>query len=78
LAGYVFGGEERDSGEKTRGIGTLDRVEYPVFCEARSCSDLASWRVGYQSKKGEFCSRHTVSLMRNRRPWFRHEQTGKE
>jgi hypothetical protein len=78
LAGYVFGGEEKDSGERARGIGTLDRVEYPAFCEVKTCSDLAAWRVGSQSKRGEFCPRHTISLMRNRRPWFRNVQTGKE
>lgn len=76
MAGYIYGGEGKDPGEGTKEAGTLDRLEYPSFCEAKSCSDMASWRIAYQSERGEFCPRHTVSLMRNRRLWLRRPSTG--
>jgi hypothetical protein len=78
LAGYIFGGDGKESREGTRGVATLDRIDYPTFCEVGSCSDLAIWRVGYQSEKGEFCPRHTVSVMKNRRIWHRRVWSGKE
>jgi hypothetical protein len=78
LAGYFFRGDGEDSEESDREAGTLGRMEYSTFCEIRSCSDVAVWRVGYRYEKRELCSKHAVSAMRNGRLWFRQVRTAKE
>lgn len=52
-----------------KGLGTVERVDQPSFCQMRSCSEFASWRVRYGGQSVEFCSKHMLSSMRNRRLW---------
>ena len=71
MTGYLYKGKDWDSTEKSACMMTLVRVDQPSFCEMRSCSEFASWRVRYGTQGAELCARHTLSAMRSRRLWYR-------
>lgn len=52
-----------------QGIGLLERVPAVRFCEVRRCTNIASWRIGYESQTVDLCSKHTLLTMKNRRLW---------
>ena len=65
----LYRGKGRDADARLLGLGTVERVDRPSFCEMRSCSEFASWRVRYGAQSVEFCAKHTLSSMRNRSLW---------
>jgi len=67
----LYGGKERDSDTRVLGLGTVEHVDQPLFCEMRSCSEFASWRVRCGTQSVDFCTKHALSSMRNRRLWIR-------
>jgi len=71
MAGFLYRGKDWDSVTRSKGSGTVERVGPPSFCEMKSCTEFASWRVSYGAQSVEFCSRHTLSSMRNHRLWSR-------
>ncbi len=52
-------------------FGRIERVNETTFCEIDRCAELASWRIGYDVHSVRFCTKHTMSTMRNRRLWLR-------
>jgi len=71
MTGSVYRGKDMNPGDQPMGLGTVERVDQPSFCEMKSCPEFASWRVRYGAQSVEFCSRHTLSSMRSRRLWSR-------
>ena len=71
MTGSLYGGKASDSVSRSTGFGTVVRVDMPSFCEMKACPEFASWRVSYGTQSVEFCSRHTLSSMRNGRLWSR-------
>jgi len=67
----LYRGKDWDSDARLSGLGTVERVDAPSFCEMRSCSEFAAWRIRYGVQSVDFCAKHTLSSMRNRRFWVR-------
>jgi len=70
MTGFLYKGKNWDSVSRPK-TGTVEKVDMPSFCEMKSCPEFASWRVSNGAQSAEFCSRHTLSFMRNRRLWSR-------
>jgi hypothetical protein len=71
LTGYLYKGKDWDSAPGRTSQATIEWVAQPSFCEMRNCSEFASWRISYETQTVRFCSRHTLSTMRNSRLWLR-------
>jgi len=71
MTGSLYRGKDWNPSGGPVDLGTVERVDQPSFCEMKSCSEFASWRVRYGTQSAEFCARHTLSSMRNRRLWYR-------
>ena len=71
MTGSLYGRKDWDSSVRPLGSGTIERVDQPSFCEIRSCSEFSSWRIRFGAQSAEFCAKHTLSSMRNRRLWSR-------
>ena len=69
MEGSSYTGKEGDTSAKTVWTGSIEWVAQPMFCEMKDCPDFASWRIRYGSQSAEFCPRHALSTMRNRRLW---------
>lgn len=69
MARYLRDGGGRESSPTPRDLGRLERVPTVGFCESRSCTRLAAWRIGYGMQTVDLCSRHTLVTMRNQRIW---------
>ena len=71
MTGYLYRGKDWDPAARQPSRATIEWVSQPSFCEMRSCSEFATWRISYGSQAVEFCSSHALSTMRNRRLWLR-------
>jgi hypothetical protein len=71
LTGYLYRGKDWDPASGRTSQVTIERVAQPSFCEMRNCSEFACWRISYETQTVEFCSRHTLSTMRDTRLWLR-------
>ena len=49
--------------------GSIEWVDRPTFCDMGNCPELASWRIGAGKPTLEFCTKHTLRVMRDRRLW---------
>ena len=71
MTGYLYGGKDQGPTARTMGLGSIEWVAQPSFCEMKACPNFASWRIKYGSQSVEFCARHTLSTMRKQRLWAR-------
>jgi hypothetical protein len=71
LAGYLYRGKGSTPDSDRPAFGRIERVSNSAFCEVGQCERLAVWRIGYGAQSVEFCSKHTLATMRNRRIWER-------
>ena len=71
MTGYLYKGKDWDPGPERMGLGTVERVGQPSFCEMKTCPEFASWRIRYGAQSVEYCTRHALSSMRSRRAWSR-------
>ncbi|HXY56066.1 MAG TPA: hypothetical protein VEH01_00495 [Nitrososphaerales archaeon] len=71
MDGPVYRGKEGAAAEGSMRVGSLERVAQPMFCEMKNCPDFAAWRIKFGTQSADFCPRHALSTMRNRRLWSR-------
>ncbi len=67
--GYLFRRGGSRPKRETGWFGRLERVDTPLYCDMGRCPDLAAWRIGYGAQSVDFCPKHTLSTMRNKRIW---------
>jgi len=72
LGGYLYRGKGWGSARAQNGFGSIEHVATTAFCDVGTCTRLAVWRIEYGTQTFEFCPRHTLTTMRNRRDWLRH------
>ncbi len=69
MAGYLYKGKNWGRAASPRTFGRIERIDTTSFCEMRSCTSLAAWKIGYGELGVVFCPRHTVMIMRSNRVW---------
>ena len=67
LGGYLYRGKDWGSTGIQNGFGRIEHVATTTFCDAGTCARLAVWRIEYGAQSLEFCSRHAIAAMRDRR-----------
>jgi len=69
MAGSLYRGKDWSSSRNEAGFGRIERVTTQTFCDIGHCTNLAVWRIGYDAQSVDFCSKHTLRVMRDQRLW---------
>ncbi len=70
LGGYLYKGKNWSAVRSTGVMGWIRRVPTTTFCDILRCPSLAVWRIGYGTQTVDFCTRHTLSTMRDVELWL--------